>query len=867
MKKLILITLIIFIFLSGITVTLAANTLPYYQNKFVLKGYVVSHIPTSDLISKNSNALPGLDKVDNAEDLRSNEYTDNANNVPLFARVNLFSYDVTDKKPWALQDLKNYYKTLTFRDYYGRESVISAINSLYQPNGIPQVYTTKAEPKIEITYKKVSAGKKTSYIAVRNVVKTNSVVTHFLLDPYKKPLNERINRFDFAYAYDINPCFTSTLYERKRSGNDDANFSGFFVDIPSISNLNYFSIVERSLKKFSVFVHSKNKLLIVENLEPGTYELGKYGDIIGIKYADTGNSADALKKIREMYPDKVIFATIDADFAKRDVLVKTLRKLAMFGVYPEFERDTSTGDFFYYEKSFYDNYELINCYTKIIETENGFTFSRQFEYNNFIVSEFVKGNKRIYAVQGKGVFKYPVSSSEKITATDSDGNTIPQVKENGDAYFTAQINGFKAILIKDNGSSDILLLGMIPEVSGRSASFIFKNTGGKSIEFPLIVKSGEKTVYQDRAMFLPLSDHLLVVKSGKGPINISFAGETHTFGVPKTRIPVSLILLFTLFVILVAVYLFVRKRKPIKRLLNVKKFALAVLVIPVLTIVLNRYFVHYSLHTITFLVFALMYVLLALYDTDFQEQSVFAFCSMLFLGFLFNYLEFGTLMPHFFDGVLPFHRYYIMIYTIPFIFAVLFFGMYGNAKINKWEMLVFTLTLVGPAFLYQAFSTPFVTGFEISSFYPVLISLIGGGLLGVFHKRGFAVYLVVFGIFATIVAFGLFSSVNYYNLIILNPANARPMLIMKDILLFSLPLFFILLFHHNIAKESPSISLNTAFSVILSLVIFAAYFSQWSVKLHGSDAAERLFAVPLYIAVVFLMSIVMFEPINKKKSV
>ncbi len=871
MKKIVLGILIAFLILSEVPAVKAENLSLYNKNKFILRGYVISNIPTGDLFSKYGNVMPGLDKVDNAEQLSNDEYTDNANDIPLFAKVNLFDYQITAKKAVTPSELADYYKKTSFTDYYGKESLVSAIVSMETPDksrdyGGIFYYSTKSGPRVEIAYKKITAGKKTSYIPIRKVVKTNSVITHFLLIPYTKPLNERINRFDFVQVYDVEPCFTSTLYNRQYSGDKTTDFTGFYTDIPDAPSPSYYSLIEESLEKFAHLVHSRNKLLIVENLDKDSYRLGKYGDIIGIRYP--GNNAGSfLEKVRKAYPDKIIFATINADLGDKAVLTGILRKLSEYGIYPEFRRDTRTGDFFYYENAFALDSELINRYVKIIETENGFEFIRHFEHDGLDVSEFVNGDSKLYAVSGKGDFELPFPSEKPLNATDLFGNNIALSEGNGEQILKEKIDGFKAFIVKDADSSNILLLGIVPWVSKGSATILFRNFGAKSATCKVTVKSGNKVLYSDSPVFLPLKDHILNVRYSSEPLRVFFQGKVFRFVVPAKHFPVLSFVVLFLLLFLFALYIYVKKKRPIPRILNVKKFILAVFFLPVFLVILNRYFVHYSLHTITFFVFALMYLLLAFYDTEFQTQSIFAFSVMLFLGLLFNFFEFKTLMPHFFTGILPFPEYQMIIYLIPFVFAVLFFGMYGGKKVNKLEILIFILTVGIPAFLWKPFLSPFVMGLNISAFYPVLIPLIGGALLGVFHKKGFMAYLVVFGLFLGIVFLGIFTSIRFYDLIVIDPVNAQMLLIMKDLFLLSLPLYFMLLLHHNIVKVSPKVSLNKIMTVLLTIVIFASYFTQWGIKFLGSNTVERVFAMPSYIVIVFLTSIIMIEPINKKNTV
>ncbi len=867
MKKTVLFAIIILILFSLLILPASVTGKPEDNPKLAINGYVISNMPTGDFISNYPDAMPGLDKVNDASELANNEYTDNENDIPVFAKVNLFSSSVESKKEASFSDLIEKYGRLPETDYYGKESIISAINSAYYVYNVPAKYETKAEPKIEITYKKISAGKRTSYIPVRKVVKTNLLKTVFLLNPYSPPVNERINRFDFCEVYDVNPCFSATIAQRKSSGNSGLDFAGFFVDLPDvIPDSRYASIVSSSLKKFSDFVHDNGKFMILENLNTENYEFGKYGDIIGIKYP-VQNAVEFLKEVRMLYPDKLIFATIDSDFSDTGKISNILGNLALFGIYPEFGRDTSTGDFLYYESKFGNFLPLINRYTEAIKTENGFAFVKTFEQNGFEISKFVSGTGNVlFAIKGGGKLNFAFRFPEKPEVVSINGTSVNFKWLSGKVIVNTNVNGLETILVKKPETNSVVLLGMIPEGLKNRVVFLLRNLLSKQQTVSIKVKSGKKIVYDDTSLFLPLSEHLLNIRFLTNPLSVSVAGESAVFSRPAKH-PANQFVIFLFVIALLGVALFqVLKKKPIKKPINVKQFILLLLILPAVLVFVNRYFIHYSIPIITFFVFSLMFLILAFYDIEFQKEAFIASFLLLVGGFLLNLLYFETLLPHFFDEIIPFQRYNMVIYMLPFIFSILFFGVYGKKHLNKWEILLFIMVLAGLVFWNQPLLSPFVLGIKISVFYPVAIVILGGGLLGVFHKNGFSAYAILYAVMSAIFVMGIFASRNFYSPNVIFSDGVGYLLIMKDFFLFSLPFYFFLLFHHSIVKESPVKSVNIFVFIAFSVVTVAGYASLWGIKFAGSDSVERLFSMPAYILIVFLMSMILMEPINNKNS-
>ncbi len=857
MKKNVIFIIVISLFFSIFPFKSIAggNNQNLAHSSFILNGLIVSHIPASDLLSKNSNAEIGLEKVDNAYDLKRQEYFCNSNTIPLFAKVNLLSQKFTAKKALTVFDLKKMYDNLPQNDYYERERIIGTISSGIYKNNVPLSFSKKTPPVINIKYKKVSAGKKTSYIPIRVISEANTVDTYFLLDPFAKPLNERLNGFDIARAYDVEPCFSSTIAERKSSNNNMLDFTGFYVDVPSnLVDSSYYKTAEETLKKFQSFIHKKGKLLIVENLDESTYKLGQYGDIIGVSC----NDPTLLEKTRSAFPNKLIFATINTNFDKKN-LEQILKTLSLFGIYPDFGRNKKSGDFVYYENEFKDNIGMINKYLNIIRIENGFTFQSISKKNGFEVAQFTSNNGNFTVIQGNGYFPFKLENAAFQNTFDIYGKPLKFSLDNSAKIY---VNGINAVF---SGTSPIYMLGMVPQVSKANTVFDIKNFSAKDKIINIFVTSGGESVFQDNSSFLPLSLHTFYTSFIKNPVTVKVGNLSESFNKLSSKTSSGSFFIFVTLLMLLTLILLKFKKIRIKKLLNVKMFIISILILPSLFIFVNTYFIHYSLHTMTYLTFALMFIILALYEPELYFQSLSVALAMAFMGFLFNYLEFSTLSPHFFNGILPFTRYDSILLLVPFLGTILFFGVYGGAKVNKLEIAAIIIGFLGPVFFFDHTVSPFILNFTLKSVYSIFIVIAMGGLLGALHKKGSGAYLFLYGALLLLL-FGAFKSSNtFYIETVMNQQSSQYLLLLKDFVLFSLPVYFLLLFHHNIVKESPSSSINILVFTLFTIVVAFTFASQWAERFKGITLITEIIALPAYIIAIFLLFIILFEPMNKNK--
>jgi hypothetical protein len=838
--------------------TARGNTSNGYH--YLLEGVVVSGIPSSDLISKTSgNLFIGLEKVDSAYNLKYSEVYDSANSIPIFSKINLFYARFNEKSPLTFGDLKTMYAKLPQDDDFDREKMIAATNSAYFSGNVPLIISKKAEPEIKITYKKVSTGRSSSFIPIRHVVNTNKVDTYFLLNPYAEPHNERLNQFDFEYAYDINPVFANTIALRTKSESSNADFTGFYVDIPSVANDDYINLMGKSLEKFSQFVHSKGKLLIVENLDEDNYKLGKYADIIGIKYVDNPAFLGVVKKA---YPNKPIFATIDGDFSKKSI-TKILENLSAYGIYPEFRRDTNTGDFLYYENQFQNDLDVINRYTKGIISENGLIFKGVFEKNGFKISKFESNSAILYFIRGNGVCSLVPEAGFTNFSKLEEGKAVSL--KNGKLEVLVSSGTF---IVGHKINSPISLLGIIPSSQRGRLQLLFQNFSLKKAATNIVISTNKGIVHEDNNSIYPLTLRNLYIPFQGGAVNIKLGNINVIRFVTKNARHLMQYTFYILIILLILLWVFAKKVvKYVQLGISVKTFLMLIIVGGIVLILLNSYFIRYSPRVFVSLLFGVFLLILSMYDTDFSAES-FRWAILLFgLAISLNFFQYRTLMPHFFDGIVPFQRFDAILYIIPWLIILLFFSTYGGKKINKFEILIIILSLAGPIFIFNGVSSPLVLNLTIMNSYPLGIVILGGALLSAFHKKGLAPYAVLFVVIAGLYFGAIYASSIFYNNMVFEHSTLMKALFLKDMVFVIAPFYFIALLHHNIVKKNPKVSVNKFIVVLVFIIALAALFSLWSFDIHRILTAERIFAMPAYILIEFLLVTILIYPLNNEKGI
>jgi hypothetical protein len=783
-----------------------------------LSGAIVSNISLQSFVSKYANLPIGLVKDSNVIDLIGDEELANLHSVPLFAQINLFTYTMTGSRQMNEADLINYYNTISPTDVQGRETLRAALMSLYRENGKIVEYTLPSEPEVKITYRTESTKSGLIQIPERHIEKTNNITTYFLLDPFKVIDGERLSAFDIAKTYDIDPCFFNTLVQRNKLNNSNLDFSGFYVDLPSNSVTDsYQKILSKSLEKLSKTIHSLGKLLIVEGLTKETLPLGQYGDIIGITYSS--DNLDLLKEARLSYPNKQIFAMFNGVLNSQGDIETLLNYCTFYGIYPEFGRDSQTGDFFYYEDLLNTSTNLLTSRLALIKQLNEAGFKNSITSGNATISVFGNSNFSFYCIKGNSTVTFNLNDNtdflinHPFKALNESGKSLNVINKSNVFEATDTVNGFDFVRVAPEAFS-LMNLGVFKEPShktGFETNFI--NTGLASGKANITLKTPASTFpveltlnqFEEKTIIL---DQL--------PETVSFENISFTAVQPKGELNYNY--LFILLILLAMLGVALTKNIRIKKKISSNVFSALAIVISIAVICLNRVYIHYSATSITYISFAVLFLIYS-FRGDNPKRALLAALFILFVGSLYNVMEFGTLLPSFFNGIPPIQSFEQVLFFFPFIFVLFFFFTSQNKNITKAELLVILLAISSLIFFFDSLSVPFFGLVTVRSLMPFIVILGGVTLLELFYKKlNLKVVLLIISGFIVIFVSIPLSNLNYAQA----PGAYRILLSLRDFYLLLAPLLFLAVEGHNSKKVSPGTSLNLMTFVIILLIL--AYF-------------------------------------------
>jgi hypothetical protein len=803
-----------------------------------LGGLVISGISLDTFTSKYPDIPIGLCKVKDAVSLSDNEIFAITHNIPLFAGVNLFYYTFASLNPSDINDLKSFYSNVSEYDMQEKDRVLSAMLYGVEEKGQQLSYTEKKEPEINITYKTISSKKGPTIIPERHVEYSNEVVTYFLLNPFGKPEKVRINPFEIAKIYDIDSSFYNTLVIRKKYENESVDFTGFYVDVPGkVVSQNYFDILKTSLQKFSSYIHERKKNLIVENLTKETLSLGMYGDIVGVKIK--GNDFEILRDARLNFKDKIVFAAYSGDFSAVRNIENFLNECILYGIYPEFQRDTSTGDFLYYENYFVESSKILKNSLNAINLFNRATFVEERLVNGARIVQFGKYPFMFFVVDYDGNLRVSLDknlfdnvSSFKIV--DSDDNPVHFVSENDSINMDTFVSGVKILRVVPDGFYPVYL-GTFPlnsSTKGSNTFFINAGSDPGNLEVKFNFKNYEKNENLELKTLEVQSFY-----NENMPDTVSVNGIDYEMPYKKQNFNVSGLLLL----IFLAFYLFLllSSKLKIKKHINLRIFFLLAVVLPIALIVLNALFIHYASIVITFFVFSLLFLIVAFNQNENSRVLILTSYLLFLMGLIFNYFEFGSLLPSVFNQILPFKLYENFFFYIPFIITVLFFQSFQGKKVTKLELILIILSLSLVLFYFDNLSLPFEFELKARSLYPMFVLFIGNIVLQVF-KRPVKLGGIIFSIVPVILAFiSIFLSQLFYNPGLLEPGLVNFTMILKEVHLFAIPFFFISLYLYNIDKKpGGSLFIKLVFT-ILGIFIISNYILQYYIR-NGNPVVSSL---------------------------
>ncbi|MGC9124902.1 MAG: hypothetical protein ACP5GW_02110, partial [Caldisericaceae bacterium] len=722
-----LISLILLLFVAPMTVMASQ-----YGDVPWLTGLVVSNISLQDFTSINQNVPVGLVKAPSIMDLVNDEEIANLHSVQEFAPINLFIYSITSSKEMSEDDLVSYFESISPTDLQEYERTRSAILSLYKKNGRAVEYALPSEPEVNITYKVEST--KSGYIQIpeRHIVKTNKITTYFLLDPSKVINGERLSCFDLAKTYDIEPCFFDTLVQRNKLSNNTLDFAGFYIDIPNSKiDDTYKKILSESLEKLASYLHSKGKLLIVENLTKDTIEMGKYADIIGISY--NYDNLGLLQEARISFPKKQIFMTFDGNFTTRKRLEELLNYCTLYGIYPEFRRDLKTGEFLYYEDFLNQNAGLITSTTNLIKQLNQAGFNGLANSQEAIITKFGSANFSFYCIKGSGdITLKPANdfvyfANNQFRAINSTGTLLKISQEGSDFEVTDKVNDFDFVRIAPIAFSPTNL-GVFKEPSNStSMETIFVNTG---------IASGKenielKTQFSSNPVELTLGQfEEKIIVLDQLPVTVSF--DNISFTVNRQN-EISYDWIFFAFLVLAMLLVILNKNVHINNKISNSGFYILVILSSILIILLNRAYIHYSTTTVTYLLFAALFLIYS-FKTDHPQNSLLAMIFNIFIGYLYNFVEFGSLRPLFYSGFPPIQSFEQFLLYFPFIFCMMFFFTDGNKRITKTELLAIFSAISSIVFFFDSSSIPFLGQVTYRALIPFIVIIAFVILLAIVNR-------------------------------------------------------------------------------------------------------------------------------------
>jgi hypothetical protein len=826
---------------------------------FPLQGIVVSNIALQSFDQQYQNTPLGLMKADSPVDLLDDEYFATIHSVPLFSRITLFTYSMQGNHKMDESDLINYYNSLSSSDVEERERTTAAILSLYKKDGTAVEYALPSEPEVTVTYRIESTSSGIIKIPERHIKKTNEITTYFLLDPSKVADGERLSLFDIAKTYDIDPCFFNTLVERNQLANRNIDFSGFYVDVPQEGiDEGYLNVLSTSLKKLSEMFHSQNKLLIVENLTKNTLSLGQYSDIIGITLKP--GDYELLKDARLAYPDKQIFLTFNGTLLSTSDIKALLDNCAFYGIYPEFRRDIQTGEFFYYENTFSENIALINSRLLLIRQLNEAGFKKILDTSNESTAIFGSSSFSFHCLKGNGTIVFNLNdntnylTNHPFEVINEDGKAVSVAYKNNSFEISTSVYGFAFLRVAPKDFSP-LYLGAFPAPSNKTGwQMYFINTGLAKGQESISLKSSERT--------LPITLDLAPMEEttidlDELPVNVSF--ENSSFAVNPTKQNRNYGFAVILVVLIAMVFVAFLRKMEIKKTVSRQMFALIAVALSIIVIFINRMYVHYSTTTITYILFALLYLLYAFEGSN-VKNALLASLFMVFAGLLYNFLEFGMLAPAFFNGIPPIRSFEQFLLFFPFIFTAFFFFTSDGKNIAKAELLVIFLAISSLLFFFDSVSVPFLETITLRSLMPFLVILAGVFLLEIFYKNLDIKRAMLIGAGFAVVLLSMSLSSLYFAKI-LNPSKI--MLPLKDFFLLLAPILFLVLRDHNKNKRNPDVSINIL-ALSLILLIFAYFIISEATLLRlGSPYFTQIgyISIPLILS---LFTIIFIEQIYMK---
>lgn len=827
MKKIPLI-LIFFLFLLN-----SFSPIAYPKSEVIttypINGLSISDIGPDTFLSKSPQLPVGLIKVEDPSYYIDRLVYAHSHSISIYYKINLFEYAFQAPKITSYEDLINLYKNTSFEDFYSKERLLSVINACASENGKYLSYITKAEPEIEVTYKYVSSKKGYSLIPQRKVIFKDEIVTHFLLDPLLPITGERISPYDFTKAFEIETALYNTKVARVKERNKLLDLDGFYVELPLvIPSESYKEKVEKSLSKLKNYLHSIDKKLLVGNITKETLKFAKYADIVGIVY---NGDTDFLKSLRESFSAPVIL-TYNGKLNSQEDLESYLGICLTFGLTPEFRRNEETGEFFYYEDFLNKNSEIVNKYLSKITLANLLGIKEIEKGNNNYLVKFGDFPSEILCFLGTGEFSVNYSEEDIKSAEFIDINNEKISIENLNKI--NNINGFYFLQSIPKTGSLIYACG--------SNGLLEAPASNNKYSLPILNYSFDRVLLNITESRKNLADKYAVEFHPFEYKSISFEKELERVSVngnsfspekaEKTNFLNIVFFIAIIFALIGMSFLAKFLNKKTRKVTDVNVFFLFIPITIILQLI-NHLFLHYSPITLNFLIFSLFFFIYSIFSLNYKKALT-SFIMLFLLAMLYNFFEFGTVLPVQFASYPPFNHYEIFFFYFPYFLTVLHFSTEPPNNISKSEIISIFGCLLAIA-IASSLSLPFSYYVQLQAFYPLIILSLLFLLSRMFSLRRNKKEIYRNIVFCAIICLLIMVSTflcKYY--VENNPKSYWAAILTSDFSILIAPLFFIWASSNYSKVRNPSESLNLPTYVLIIILTLYFSLSQMSQKVFGS---------------------------------
>lgn len=704
MKKLILVFILI-IFMVLLTNFNAPVFAKDIDRSFLGQGISVSNIDLSTFLIKNGSIPVNSYFIEDPNSLVDIENIAYKNGIRTFVKLDLLLYPFESTKPANVSDLVKFYKENSNLSLLEQQKLLAVIASLFKANGKAVTEVKQSEPEIVITYKYEST--KTGYIAipVRTPKMKNTLTTNFYLDPLSFPYKDLTSYYQFLKGTIVDQSNILTKAARRKYQNPFLDFDGFYIALPDKVTYGYEKVIKSSISALKKDIG--NKIIVFTNVTKENANLVKdVGDVFVANVND--NRFDEVRAVREILANKRVIANYNGRLNDTDIR-NFLDICTIYGLTPQFGRDLTTNDYFYYEADFSKFSPIISESLRIISRVNNLDYKETKNFENYEVSEFNNKSVSSYVFKGNGSVKLEIGSinPQNINTIGGIGNKR-FISDGGKNFLVFDINGIG--LVELHNDNFYVETTTIKPTTFHNVSVIFRNGTSENIHKKVIsrVPGNERSFDLDLSPFeiksIDLDKDESIIVEGLTFENIYESSNI----IPQ---------FFLVIVILAFAFVLYKKEFPIKRLLNKAMFITLSLLLSIVLILCNLKFLGYSIISISYLIMSGVFLMYVFYRGRSKMLS-FAFVYIALFA-IYNLVEFQTLMPHNQVVFPPYPTFEVILFYFALIFALAILLTFER-KISKIEIANIFIIF---AFLFVFGGLPFlaVERTELFVYLPFLL--------------------------------------------------------------------------------------------------------------------------------------------------